>query len=331
MSTVILEKIDILENLFRQYEITGKELAKVKRLANKLRKKDITVSVIGQFKRGKSTLVNSILQEKIMPVGIVPVTAVITSVRYGEKSAKVHFENGMIEEVAFEEMSKYVNEQENKDNVLGVSQVEITVPSEFLKTGITLVDTPGVGSVHQKNTDAAYAFVKESDAVIFMLSVDSPINQIEIAFLEKTKEFASKFYFVVNKADIVEADELEDYLVYCKNLIRSLMGIEEISLFPVSAKKETGLEPLKENIVKDCEEKGTEIMEEAALLKLRDIVESALRQISLYRAAMNLSAEDFKEKLDALETYCQGIKAEARQNCDRIITSPAYMEGQRER
>ena len=255
MSTVILEKIDILENLFRQYEITGKELAKVKRLANKLRKKDITVSVIGQFKRGKSTLVNSILQEKIMPVGIVPVTAVITSVRYGEKSAKVHFENGMIEEVAFEEMSKYVNEQENKDNVLGVSQVEITVPSEFLKTGITLVDTPGVGSVHQKNTDAAYAFVKESDAVIFMLSVDSPINQIEIAFLEKTKEFASKFYFVVNKADIVEADELEDYLVYCKNLIRSLMGIEEISLYPVSAKKETGLEPLKENIVKDCEER----------------------------------------------------------------------------
>ena len=116
--------------------------------------------------------------------------------------------------------------------------------------------------------------------------------------------------------------------IYCKNLIRSLMGIEEISLFPVSAKKETGLEPLKENIVKDCEEKGTEIMEEAALLKLRDIVESALRQISLYRAAMNLSAEDFKEKLDALETYCQGIKAEARQNCDRIITSPAYMEGQ---
>ena len=127
----------------------------------------------------------------------------------------------------------------------------------------------------------------------------------------------------------MEADELEDYLVYCKNLIRSLMGIEEISLFPVSAKKETGLEPLKENIVKDCEEKGTEIMEEAALLKLRDIVESALRQISLYRAAMNLSAEDFKEKLDALETYCQGIKAEARQNCDRIITSPAYMAGHR--
>ena len=65
MSTVILEKIDMLETLFRQYEITGKELAKVKRLANKLRKKDITVSVIGQFKRGKSTLVNSILQEKL--------------------------------------------------------------------------------------------------------------------------------------------------------------------------------------------------------------------------------------------------------------------------
>ena len=159
-----------LETLFEKYEITASELAQVRLLEEKLNKQEMTVSVIGQFKRGKSTLVNGILGEKVMPVGIVPVTAVVTTVKYGERGARVHFENGAVIDTSFEGISQYINEQENHDNHLGVSKVELFVPADFLKTGITLVDTPGVGSVHQKNTEAATAFVKESDAVIFLLS-----------------------------------------------------------------------------------------------------------------------------------------------------------------
>ena len=155
MNGSILDTVRETCQLFSKYELTKGELARAEELADKLENHKITVSVIGQFKRGKSTLVNAILEDKILPVGIVPVTAVVTTVEYGEKAATVHFDNGIIKEISFEEMSSYINEQENQDNKLGVSQVCLYCPSEFLKSGMTFVDTPGVGSVHQKNSDPA--------------------------------------------------------------------------------------------------------------------------------------------------------------------------------
>ena len=311
MSNSILDTVKETCEVFSKYELTKGELARAQELVEKLENHKITVSVIGQFKRGKSTLVNAILEDKILPVGIVPVTAVVTTVEYGEKAATVHFDNGIIKEISFDEMSSYINEQENQDNKLGVSQVCLYCPSDFLKDGMTFVDTPGVGSVHQKNSDAAYSYVKESDAVIFMLSVDSPINQIEIDFLENAKEFASKFYFAVNKIDSIDEEDLADYLTYCRNLISKLMGVEDVALFPVSAKKNIGVEELKAAIDRDCQTTVQQIIEESAKLKMRDIVASALSQIVLYRTALGMTHAEFDEKFTEIEEYFGEIKAEA--------------------
>ena len=240
-----------------------------------------------------------------------PVTAVVTTVEYGEKAATVQFDNGIIKEIGFDEMSSYINEQENQDNKLGVSQVCLYCPSDFLKGGMTFVDTPGVGSVHQKNSDAAYSYVKESDAVIFMLSVDSPINQIEIDFLENAREFASKFYFAVNKIDSIDESDLEDYLTYCRNLLSKLMGVEDVQLFPVSAKKNIGVEELKSAISRDCQTTVQQIIEESAKLKMRDIVASALSQIVLYRTALGMTHAEFDAKFAEMESFFEEIKAEA--------------------
>ena len=308
MSEGMIEKVKQLETLFSKYEITGSELAQVRMLEEKLNKQEMTVSVIGQFKRGKSTLVNGILGEKVMPVGIVPVTAVVTTVKYGERGARVYFENGAVIDTSFEGISQYINEQENHDNHLGVSKVELFVPADFLKTGITLVDTPGVGSVHQKNTEAATAFVKESDAVIFLLSVDSPINSIETDFLEQTKAYASKFYFAVNKADVVDEEDLEDYMAYCRRLIAKLMDASDIHLFAVSAKKKIGLEALTEAVEKDCLQRAGEILEGSVKLKLRDVVGSALSQITLYRTALNMTGAEFEENGTMLQAQLNNFK-----------------------
>ena len=311
MNGSILDTVRETCQLFSKYELTKGELARAEELADKLENHKITVSVIGQFKRGKSTLVNAILGDKILPVGIVPVTAVVTTVEYGEKAASVHFDNGIIKEIGFDEMSSYINEQENQDNRLGVSEVRLYCPSDFLQSGMTFVDTPGVGSVHQKNSDAAYSYVKESDAVIFMLSVDSPINQIEIDFLENAKEFASKFYFAVNKIDSIDSDDLADYLAYCRKLLCGLMGVEDIAIFPVSAKKNIGVEELKSAIANDCQTTVQQIIEESAKLKMRDIVASALSQIVLYRTALGMTHAEFDEKFAQIEEYFVEIKAEA--------------------
>lgn len=326
MNNSILDIVKETGELFGRYELTKGELARVKELEDKLENQKITVSVIGQFKRGKSTLVNAILGDKILPVGIVPVTAVVTAIEYGEKAATVHFDNGIIKEIGFDEMSSYINEQENQDNHLGVSEVVLYSPSEFLKGGLTFVDTPGVGSVHQKNSDAAYSYVKESDAVIFMLSVDSPINQIEIDFLKNAKEYAAKFYFAVNKVDSIDEDDLEDYLGYCRNLICRLMEVEDIVLFPVSAKKNIGIEPLKEAILSDCKTTVRQIIEESARLKMRDIVSSALSQIVLYRTALGMTHKEFDEMFDDMDEYFGEIKSEAAEFAESFRSNPQMLE-----
>lgn len=214
MNNNILDKAKKTYQLLSGEEAVGGQADHVKKLIDKLEKEDITVSIIGQFKRGKSTLANAILEDAVLPVGIVPITSAVTKVVYGKRAAEVHYQNGVVEPVEFERLSEFISEQENAGNKLGVESVILHTPSKFLKNGLTFVDTPGVGSFHKNNTETAYHYMKESDAVIFLLSVDSPVNQIEIDFLANTREFAGKFYFAVNKTDIVEAADLDAYMGY---------------------------------------------------------------------------------------------------------------------
>ncbi len=322
----ILEITKEMREVFSHYELTKKELKRTEELIDKIENQKITVSVIGQFKRGKSMLVNSILGDKILPIGIVPVTAVVTTIEHGEKAATVRFDNGIIKEIPFEDMAEYINEQSNSDNHLGVRQVAVYSPAEFLEGGITLVDTPGVGSVHQKNTDEAYAFVKESDAVIFMLSVDSPINQIEVEFLKNAREFASKFYFVVNKIDTIDEDDLNDYVNYCRDLIKKLMEVDEIQLFTVSAKKGIGIEELKAAIKHDCETTVREIIEQSAGLKMKDIGASALSQIMLYRTTLQMTQKQFEFTFDELEKTFAELREDAESYSENFRSNPRMLE-----
>lgn len=326
MTGTILEKVKEAEKLFADYEITGNELARVRTLREKLESDHVTVSVIGQFKRGKSALVNGILEDTVLPVGIIPVTAVVTTVEYGEKSAAVHFNNGVVQEVAFEEISTYVNEQENQDNKLNVTKVAIKTPSEFLKSGLTFVDTPGVGSMHENNTVEAYSFVKESDAVIFTLSVDSPINQIEIDFLKNAKEYAAKFYFAVNKIDAIAEEDLEAYLAYCRKFIAGLMEVDDIMMFPVSAKMNIGLEDLKEAILEDLSTETSKILEESTKLKLHDIVISALAQITFYRNALQMTGVEFDQKFEEMKNFFEQIHTETTMLPAALRTNAAVCE-----
>ncbi|MBR6472256.1 MAG: dynamin family protein [Firmicutes bacterium] len=322
----IIEITKEMKEIFGHYELTKKELKRTEELIDKIENQRITISVIGQFKRGKSMLVNAMLGDDILPIGIVPVTAVVTTIEHGERAATVRFNNGIIKEIPFDAMSDYINEQSNSDNHLGVRQVMVYSPADFLDGGITLVDTPGVGSVHQKNTDEAYAFVKESDAVIFMLSVDSPINQIEVDFLKNAKEFASKFYFVVNKIDTIDEDDLGDYVAYCTELIKKLMEVDRIQLFPVSAKKKIGVEELKEAVRHDCETTVRDIIEQSAGLKMKDIGASALSQIMLYRTTLQMTQKQFEYTFDELEKTFDDLRREAEEYAEHFRSNPRMLE-----
>lgn len=309
---------EILEKCKKAYELlSGDEACRgyaeqVAQLIDKLENNAMTVSIIGQFKRGKSSMSNAILEDTILPVGIVPITSAVTKVVYSEKkSAHVHFKNGAVEEVGLDELSRYISEQENKGNELGVEMVVLGAPSKFLQDGMEFVDTPGVGSFHKNNTEAAYEYMKESDGVIFLLSVDSPINQIEIDFLRNTNDFAGRFYFAVNKTDTVAPADLQAYIDYCRMILCELMGTDDIKIFPVSAKTGEGIEELKTAVLADCRSNAQQILEESAEKKLREIVSQSLKQLDFYWKAMNMPFEELDERFAAVQQTIEEIKETA--------------------
>ncbi len=310
---------DIIEKTQRVYDLLSKDEAcsgqarATGRLLERLKSGNINISVIGQFKRGKSSLSNRILEHELFPVGIVPITSAVTKVVYGDsKKCEVLFKNGIKKEIDIEELPSYVSEQQNSNNELGVEEVKMQAPADFLKGGLTFVDTPGVGSFHQNNTKTAYDYLRESDGVIFLLSVDSPINQIEIEFLKNTGEYVGKFYFAVNKTDTVGADDLKAYIDYCDSLICQLTGAENIKLFPVSAKTGEGIEELKNAILADSKEIATQIMEESGKKKLKDIIRQTTSQLRFYWKAMNMRLEDLDDKFVQIREFIDSQKEYAR-------------------
>ncbi|MDO4870322.1 MAG: dynamin family protein [Bacillota bacterium] len=313
----ILDTTINLKQTLDGYELCRMQANQIEGLLQKLRKKEVTIAVIGQFKRGKTTMVNSMLGSKLLPVGIVPITAAVTRIRYGDESSVVYYQNGLSEEVPADQLHSFISEQENPDNARGVAEVELRTKSDFLKDGLVLVDTPGVGSVHENNSRSAYEFARESDGVIFMLSVDSPVNQIEIEFLKSVRKYAGKFYFAVNKIDTIDDEDLQEYLQYCNALICGIMdcepGSEEaeaIRLIPISAKKDVGIECLCDMIRDDLIHKAGEIMAQSVSLKILEILKNTKTQIRSYREVLKMAPNVFNSRFREIHLYLDGRRAE---------------------
>ena len=205
-------------------------------LKEKVRSNVFNLVVVGQFKRGKTSLINALLGAEILPVAVVPLTSIVTIMTYGEAlRIKVYFNDGKIAEIKPESLVEYVTEKGNPKNVKDVREVVLTYPSPYLKDGVRLIDTPGVGSIYQHNTDVAYQYLPKSDAALFLLSVDQPMSKAELDFLKDVKEYSNKIFFVLNKADYLRENDLKESVEFSKNGLKEAMG-SEVKLFPVSAR-----------------------------------------------------------------------------------------------
>ncbi len=193
--------------------------------------------VLGQFKRGKSTFINSIVGEKILPTSVVPLTSIVTMLKYGRtEHMEVVFEEGSREIISRDELPGYVTERGNPKNTKKVKQVEIAVPSPFLKDGVFIIDTPGVGSTFENNTEMTYNYLPKVDAALFMLAVDPPVSRSEIEFLKDVEQYVEKIFFIQNKIDYLSDEERKESMAFSKQVIEEALGRDGIEIYPLSAK-----------------------------------------------------------------------------------------------
>ena len=235
----IEESLGVLRRIAESRAGSSQEatLEYLEELRQKLVSEDFYLAVLGLFKRGKSTLINALLQSEVLPVGVVPVTSVITLLKYGEQPrATVSFVNGATKEVGITEIPQYITEKGNPRNAKGVKEVEVRVPSGILKSGITIIDTPGVGSTFAGGTQATYRFLERVDACLFTLAVDPPIGQSELDLLKAITPHARKLIFVLNKKDYMDEASLREAVSFCRDVIGSALGINDFPIYAVSAK-----------------------------------------------------------------------------------------------
>jgi hypothetical protein len=251
------------------------------------------VACVGQFKRGKSTLLNALVGRAILPVGVLPVTSVPTVLRFGDRMhARVRFRGGAWREIEVGLLAEYVAEEKNSENRIGVEAVEVFVPSPLLSSGLCFVDTPGIGSILAGNTEATRAFVPHVDAAIVVLGADPPISGEEMALVEEIAAHVESLLFVLNKADRLPHGENAQAARFTEEALGTRLGARASTPLLVSA-----TEALDAGPTRDWEELGRSLAR-MARESGADLVSAAERRAASRLAARLVGLLD--ERRDAL-------------------------------
>jgi GTP-binding protein EngB required for normal cell division len=282
------------------------------------------VACVGQFKRGKSSLLNALVGDAALPVGVIPVTAVVTVLRYGDtRRAVVRFSSGAAPDgrstsstsydVEPSALAAYVTESENPGNVKGVAGVEVFTPSPLLKGGLCLVDTPGLGSVFEANAEATRAFVPHIDAALVVIGADPPISGEEVALVEEVAKETDRFIFALNKADRLTEEERSHGVAFAAKLLRERLGRSVEPIFEVSALERTKLGITRdfsrlEDRLRALAEEGATILRNAAMRGVRRLSVRLKREIDEQIGALVRPREASEQRIEQLRQAVAGAE-----------------------
>jgi len=270
-------------------------------LQEKIASQRFDLVVAGQFKRGKTSLVNALLGAELLPVSVVPLTSVVTAVSHGvEPSASIVLQTGETKSIALAALPGYVTEQGNPGNQKGVREALVRYPSPWLQGGLRLIDTPGVGSVYEHNTDAAHRFLPKADAVIFLLSVDQPLAQAECDFLKQIRRYSEKLFFVLNKIDLLTESELAQSLAFTRDALAKVLDVPP-KLFPLSTRLAMGIGAPRSGMPTLLQALGEFMAHERDAALVASIARQASRALSETRFDSELELKSLSAPLHELD------------------------------
>jgi len=294
------------------------------------------LAVLGQVKRGKSTLLNALLGEDVLPSSVVPLTALPTFIQYGEqRMLRVRYNDSRPDTVLKGEpaqcsedsclpashppgnqwlnnqLNAFVTEDANPKNTKGVREVEIDHPAAILRD-VVLIDTPGIGSTYRHNTEATMNFLPQCDAALFVISADPPITELEVGFLKEIRSRIGQLFFVLNKVDYLTDEERETALAFYRTVLTRDAGIDAgTRIFAVSARKglqakesgdtlawqESGLAEVFDHLIAFLAQEKNRVLREAIGRKTFDVLGDASLQINLEIRALELPVSELESRL----------------------------------
>jgi small GTP-binding protein len=312
-------------------------------LVRKLEEDRFHLVVVGEFNHGKTTFVNALLGEHVLPVGVTPTTAAIHHIRWAEHpEALVVSTGGEKRVIPFDDAKSFaVGGTAPAENV---DYLEIGYPAVLLKERILLVDTPGVNDLSLQRADITYSYIPRADAVLFLLDAGQILKESERVFLNDKllKASRDKIVFVITKWDLLSGDEPREALAYAKNHLSTL--VREPVVFPVSAEKalagdvaSSGLEPLVAYLTRFLAEERGRILLDNSLGEGLGVAQLLSKGVDARRRSVLMKTEEIDRRIAALEKDLTGqagtieqrriqireditaIKTGARKDLDRFV------------
>ena len=295
------------------------------KLLARLAEDRFNLAVVGQFNRGKTSLMNALLGSDRLPTGVLPITSVVTTVCYGDRErALIQRKDSFLhEEIRIEDLPRFVTERGNPGNTQRVVLAEVQLPADLLRFGFFFIDTPGVGSLIAANTTTTRGFLPEVNAAIFVTSFESPFTEGELDFFEEVRSHVQTVFVVINKADLVTPDQRDEIMAFVREKLVQKLGDTDLPVFAVSARESldaklvgdgselahSGLLELESTLVHLLRTQKTRVL----LTRVTDRVESLLKaQQAELEAAERATADPERAALaeQQLRTRVDGLRRE---------------------
>lgn len=205
----------------------------------------LSVAVLGRFKAGKSSFLNDLIGQNILPVGVIPVTSLVTDVAYGSKDiAVVNFTGGDEIEIPAQDVKFYVSEAENPFNRKQVESVSVRLASLSRWPDLHFIDTPGLESAFAHNTEASLGWTPHVDIAVVAIGVDPPLSAHDLALIETLFRYTPRIAVLLTKVDVLEDQQRSEVIEYVRSQLATRFE-QEIPIYPYSTRP--GFKRLKQD------------------------------------------------------------------------------------
>jgi GTP-binding protein EngB required for normal cell division len=235
-------------------------------ILDRLEDNSFEIAIFGRVSSGKSSLLNSILDTDVLPVGVMPITAVPTRLAHAESPAvNVWFANRSPERFDISRLPEFVAEQLNPGNEKHVTRIVVQIPSPRLRDGIAFVDTPGLGSLATRGAAETLAYLPRCDLGVVLVDAGSTLTPDDLQTIQILYEAAIPATVLLSKADLLTVQDRSRVIEYVKDHIKKELNLN-LTVHAVSVVQES-----KELLAHWFEEDIAPLYSQRQELKIRSI------------------------------------------------------------